>query len=104
MPLLKEHKTVRQAIRYVEQYPLWPSNSFQDRIDMPVWEAMTRHLFDIANYPDMKKRGGLNKALRAQRVLLNRSAGTRRRGSNPAVRKGAPVVLVDLTKTEQIGD
>lgn len=95
MPLYR-HKTIRQALRYVERYPEWPEES-QDRLDMPIWEMVARNLFDIANNPDRRVVGSVGRSTRAQKILLDRLTGTRRMGTNPAVRNANTLKLVDLT-------
>jgi hypothetical protein len=65
---------------------------------MPIWELIGRQLFDIANFPDMKVVGSVNKATRAQRIILDRTAGTRRMGTNPAVQNANRLEMVDLTQ------
>lgn len=93
MPL-DRHKSIRQALSYVDRYPDWPETA---RIDMPIWELVARNLFDIANHPNTKVRGSLARATRAQRILLDRLTGTRRQGTNPAVRNAKSLQLLDLT-------
>ncbi|QDF17003.1 hypothetical protein SEA_YELLOWPANDA_53 [Microbacterium phage YellowPanda] len=94
MPL-NRHKTIRQALSYVDRNPDWPEIQ---RLDMPIWELISRNLFDIANHPNTKVRGSLARATRAQRILLDRLTGTRRQGTNPAVRNSKSLQLLDLTK------
>ncbi|QQO39341.1 hypothetical protein SEA_CRUNCHYBOI_55 [Microbacterium phage CrunchyBoi] len=92
--VLNRHKTVRQALSYVDRYPEWPAT---ERLDMPVWELVARNLFDIANHPNVKVRGSVAKATRAQKIILDRLTGTRRQGTNPAVQNTQRVKLLDLT-------
>lgn len=96
MPL-ERHKTVRDALRFVAANPHWPDENLESRLEMPVWELVARNLFDIANYPDAKVVGSVNKATRAQRILLDRLSGTRRMGTNPAVKRANKLQMVDLT-------
>ncbi|QYC53820.1 hypothetical protein SEA_EUGENEKRABS_50 [Microbacterium phage EugeneKrabs] len=93
MPL-DRHKTIRQALSYVDRYPDWPD---VERLDMPIWELVSRNLFDIANHPNVRVRGSMVKATRAQKILLDRLTGTRRQGTNPAVRNSKSIKLLDLT-------
>ena len=93
MPL-DRHKTVRQSLSYVDRHPDWPETA---RLDMPVWELVARNLFDIANHPDRKVRGSVARATRAQKIILERLSGTRRMGTNPAVRGKKGLTLIDLT-------
>jgi len=87
-------KTIRQALQYVDDYPEWPDTA---RLDMPVWEFVARNLFEIANNPDTRVVGSLNKATRAQKIILDRLTGTRRSGTHPAVRNENALVFTDLT-------
>ena len=97
MPL-DRHKTVRQALLFVERKPDWPTERNEDRLDMPVWELVARNLFDIANSPNVKVRGSVANATRAQKIILDRLTGTRRMGTNPAVRTDKQIQLRDLTQ------
>jgi hypothetical protein len=87
-------KTIRQALQYVDDNPEWPATP---RLDMPVWELVARNLFDIANNPDSRVVGSINKSTRAQRIILDRLTGTRRVGTHPAVRNSSKIDFVDLT-------
>ena len=93
MPLDK-HKTIREALQYVDRHPEWPAGA---RTDMKVWEFVARNLFDIANNPDTRVVGSVNKATRAQKIILDRLTGTRRAGTHPAVRQENKIDFVDLT-------
>lgn len=93
MARLSKHKTIRQALLYVDDYPEWPD---APRLDMPVWELVARNLFDHANNPD-QSRTSMTKATRAQKIILDRLTGTRRTGTSPAVRNAQQVHLHDLT-------
>lgn len=96
MPL-DRHKTVRQALQYVERHPEWPSEQVQQRLDMPIWEMVARNLFDIANKPDTTVVGSMAKATKAQKIILDRLTGTRRAGTHPAVRNDKQIKIRDLT-------
>ena len=96
MPLYR-HKTIAQALRAVEDSPDWPDDDIRKRMEMPVWEMVARVLFDYANHPDLKNRASLAKSLRAQKIILDRLTGTRRQGTNPAVRNKRKVRILDLT-------
>ena len=93
MPL-DRHKTIRAALSYVDRHPEWPTT---DRLDMPIWELVARNLFDIANHPNVKQPGSMAKATKAQKIILERLTGTRRMGTNPAVRGQKGIKLLDLT-------
>lgn len=97
MPL-DRFKTVRQALSYVDRNPEWPDETKMARIDMPVWELVSRQLFDISNHPDPSVRASMARSLRAQKIILNRLSGTRRMGTQPAVRKANKLEMRDLTK------
>lgn len=93
MPL-DRHRTVREALKHVADNPEWPDTV---RGDMPVSEIVCRNLFDIANSPDTRVQGSVNKSLRAQRIIMDRLDGTRRTGTAPAVQKQDEVKFKDLT-------
>ena len=92
--MAKWQYTVREALQYVDRHPEWPTTP---RLDMPVWELVARNLFDIANNPDSRVVGSINKSTRAQRIILDRLTGTRRVGTHPAVRNSKQIDFVDLT-------
>jgi hypothetical protein len=97
MPL-DRHKTIRQALQYVEENPEWPPDS--ERPNMPVWEIVARNLFEIANNPDTRKLGSLARSTRAQRIILDRLTGKRRAGTAPAATSDTKLVFRDLTLTD----
>ena len=92
---LARHKTVREALQYVAENP----DMKQDPIDTPVWELIARILYDIANSPDARVRGSMARATRAQRMISDRTVGTRRAGTHPAQAREMTVMLKDLTGT-----
>lgn len=96
MALLKKFKTVRQALIYVKDNPGWPSDRVTDRFEMPAWEMMARNIYDMASLRPAN-RTEMNMATRAQKILLDRLGGTRRMGTNPAVRRNSRPQIVDLT-------
>ena len=98
---LSRHKTVRQALQAVESSPDWPNDDVQARFDMPVWEMVARNLFDIANRPNPDSVAATNRALRAQKIIMNRLTGTRRMGTNPAVRNQRQVKILDMSLIPQ---
>ena len=67
-------------------------------IDAKVHELVCLTLFDIANSPDVKVRGSMLRATRAQKTILNRMVGRRRAGTHPAVRGDDTVKFIDLTQ------
>lgn len=91
----KAVKSVRDALKYVADNPQWPAIP---PLDMPVWEIVARNLYDIANSPDTRVVGSMAKATRAQKIILNRSTGTRRAGTHPAQRVNQGITFTDLTK------
>lgn len=104
-PLLAKHKSAKQALEYVDRHPDWPLDDEGNRVaplELACWELIARNLFVHANEPDTSVVGSVNRALRAQQVILNRTTGTRRTGTAPAVARDSGVTLVDLT-THAIG-
>ena len=87
-------KTIREALEFVGRNP----HQSTDPIDTPVWELVARMLYDIANNPQPKVRGGMAKATRAQKMILDRKVGRRRTHSHPAEQEKAKLGFVDLTK------
>lgn len=94
-PTLSKHKTVREALQYVADHP---EIRVSAPIDMPVWEMISRILFDIANSPDPKKRGSMSRATKAQKMITDRLVGTRRPGTHPSRAKKQQVTFVDMTQ------
>jgi len=93
MPIAK-HKSVKQALEYVAAHPEYPDIA---PLDMPIWELVSRNLFEIANNPDARVQGSMARATRAQKIILNRMTGTRRAGTKPAVRDEIKIIFNDLT-------
>lgn len=91
---LAKHRTVREALRYVADNPV----SNHEPIDMPMWELLSRILFEIANTPNARVRGSLARATKAQKMITDRLVGTRRPGSHPSQAKRQQVRLLDLTE------
>ena len=87
-------KSVKEALEYVPKHPDWSGGT---RVDSPVWESVARTLFELANNPDTRVVGSVNKAVRAQKVIMNRTTGTRRAGTHPAQRANHKLSMVDLT-------
>lgn len=92
--MVKNQVSVRQSLKYVADHP---EPSTEAPIDLPVWEAMGRSLFQIANTPDATVRGSLARASKAQRMIADRLVGTRRPGTHPAVQRDEAISFVDLT-------
>lgn len=86
-------KTIREALEYVAKHPE-PS---ADPLDMPVWEHVSRALFEHANNPNPKVRGAMSRATKAQSMLLDRMVGKRRAGSKPLSASREQVEFLDLT-------
>lgn len=87
-------RSIKQALEYVPKHPDWSGG---DRNQSPVWENVARALFDHANNPDSRVAGAVNRAIRAQKIILNRTTGTRRAGTHPAQRANVQLNMVDLT-------
>ena len=87
-------KSIRDALEYVAKHP----EPTLDPIDTPVWELVARSLYDIANNPQPKIRGGLARATRAQRMILDRKVGRRRTGTHPAQKEQTSIAFKDLTQ------
>lgn len=86
--------TIPQALQYVADHPVPATDA---PIEMPVWELVSRALFQIANSPDAKVAGSMTRATAAQKIIFNRLVGLRRPGSHPAARKAEGIDFVDLT-------
>lgn len=86
---------IREALQRVADNPE-PATDIV--IDVHIHELVARTLFDIANNPDAKVRGSLQKATRAQKILMNRLVGLRRPGTHPAARESEGIEFLDLTK------
>ncbi len=89
-----KHKTVKEALEFVAKHPE------PDRvpIEMPVWELISRHLFEQAHTV-----GGsavtMKRTSTAQKIIFDRLAGKRKAGTHPATAKGArKLKVLDLTK------
>ena len=91
---LKKHKSVRDALKHVDENPYWPAG---DRHELPAWEWVARRLYQHANSADEQVSGSFGRALRAQKMLLNRMTGTRRTGTHPAVQRTTALKIKDLT-------
>lgn len=89
--------TVQQALRWCADNP---ESEDAVPVEQPVWQLIGHALFRIANSPNPKVRGGLARASRAQRLLLNRMVGTRRPGTHPAARSNHGITFYDLTQGE----
>lgn len=87
------HKTIRESLQFVVNHP--EPTTFP--LDMPVWEHISRALFEVANNPNPKVRGAMSKATRAQQMILDRMVGRRRAGSRPITGQQTSVTFIDLT-------
>lgn len=87
-------KTIAEALKHVADNP---DPGEVAPIDKPMYELISRTLFEIANSPDTKVRGSLARATKAQKIILDRLVGTRSPGSHPAARKSDALEFVDLT-------
>ena len=86
--------TVRQALQNVADHPVIATDVL---LDVPVHELIARTLFDVANSPDGSVRGGLSRANKARRMLMDRLVGKRRPGTQPAAKTEDEIEFVDLT-------
>lgn len=89
-----KHKTVKEALEYVARHPE-PSGM---PIEMPVWELISRQLFEAASTV-----GGsgvaMKRSVAAQKTIFDRLAGKRKAGTHPAVAKGKrELKVLDLTQ------
>jgi len=85
--------TIRMALRYVARNP----EPKLEPLDMPVWEHIARTLYDIANNPDPRVRGAMTRATRAQEMILTRTGGKRRAGTQPIRKTKDTIIFRDLT-------
>lgn len=90
-----QHTTIKQALDRVAKNPVMLTDEI---IALPVHELVARTLFEIANSPNAQVRGSLARATKAQRIILDRTVGTRRPGTHPAARKTDEIEFVDLTE------
>lgn len=93
MAKLKKHKSVRDALLFVEKNPGWPATP---RLDMPIWEFVARNLFEISMSGDERVVGSIGRATRASRIIMDRVTGTRRTGTAPAQRADRQITFRDL--------
>jgi hypothetical protein len=87
--------SVQQALQYVADHPDLASDEL---IQVPVWELVSRVLYDIANNPDSSVRGQNARANKARKIILDRHVGKRAPGTAPAARTAESLEMVDLTK------
>lgn len=71
----------------------------KDPVEEYTYLLIADTLFSMANKPDPKVRGSIRRAVRAQKIILQRMVGKRVSGSHPATRAtgDAPIEFVDLT-------
>jgi hypothetical protein len=87
------HKTVKEALFYVRDHPEAPENM----LEAAAYELVCRALVTVASNPSVA-RGGINRANKAQRIILDRTVGTRKPGSLPIVRQSNALQYDDLTQ------
>jgi hypothetical protein len=87
--------TVRQALQHVADHPELDTDVL---LDVRVHELISRTLFEVANTPDGSVRGGLSRANKARRMLMDRLVGKRAPGTAPAAKTVDEVEFVDLTQ------
>jgi len=90
----EKNVTVKQALEWVPKHPEWSGGT---RVDSPVWENVARLLFDFSVNPDARVVGAVKKAIRSQKIILDRTTGTRRAGTHPALRSHVKLHMRDLT-------
>lgn len=91
-----KHRTVKEALEFVAKHPE-PSTA---PIEMPIWELVSRQLFETAN-----NIGGTAAQMRrtatAHKIIFDRLAGKRKPGTHPAASKSKRELQIrDLTKYE----
>ena len=92
--------TIRQALqRFVDNPPVNPEIT----IDGFIHDLVPLVLYDIALNPDIRVRGGLARAARAQKMIFDRKDGTRKPGSRPVSLKKISVEFHDLTDGQTEG-
>lgn len=100
MSMLSRHKSVRDALLYAANNDQWSGGN---RVESPLWENVARGLYDIATNPDARVVGSITRATRAQKIILDRTSGTRRAGTHPAQLSQQKIVFQDLTGGGEIG-
>lgn len=86
--------SVRAALQQVADHPELDTDVL---LDVPVHELICRTLFEVANTPDASVRGGLSRANRARRMLMDRLTGRRRPGTAPVANSEVELEFEDLT-------
>jgi hypothetical protein len=86
--------TIRQALQQVADNPTLKTDML---LDLPVYELVSRSLFEIANGAQLSERGSLNRANIARNMIFNRLVGRRRAGSHPATQVKVEIEFVNLT-------
>lgn len=89
-----KHRTVKEALEFVARHP----QTTTPPIEMPVWELISRQLFETANNV-----GGsavqMKRTATAQKIIFDRLAGRRKPGTHPAqAKQKRELKMVDLTK------
>ena len=100
MAMLSKHKSVRDALLYAANNDSWSGGN---RVESPLWENVARGLYDMATNPSAQVVGSITRATRAQKIILDRTTGTRRAGSHPAQRSRQEISFPDLTGGGEIG-
>ena len=90
---MKKTVSVREALKRVSDHRV-PD---EDPLDMPAWALVSAALFTVANSGDTRIRGSMRKATTAQKIILDRTVGSRRPGTNPAAQKDMQINFRDLT-------
>ena len=86
-------KNIKEALYYVRDHPAAP----EDMLETPAYELVARALVAAAASTS-GARGGMARTTKAQRILFDRTVGTRKPGSQPIARQSSAVEYHDLTK------
>lgn len=89
-----KHRTVKEALEFVAKHP----EPALPPIEMPVWELISRQLFEKANQV-----GGsavqMKRTSAAHKIIFDRLAGKRKPGTHPAAAKSRRELKIrDLTQ------
>lgn len=89
-----KHRTVKEALEFVSKHP----EPDRAPIEMPVWELISRQIFEAANVVG-GSRVTMKRTATAQKLIFDRLAGKRKPGTHPAAAKTKRELKVrDLTK------
>ena len=86
--------SIRQALQHVADNPVLTTDVL---LNVPVYEMVSRTLFEIANDPQVDSHRSLSRANVARGMILNRLVGRRPAGSHPATQVKTRIEFQDLT-------